>query len=82
MLATTEVMIRKSPNVCGGQACIRKTRITVWILVGYRHLGVLDSRLLEFYPTLNQDDLNAAWEYYEQHRPEIDEVIRQNDQDD
>src|SRR5262249_31053993 len=37
----------KTPNVCGGGACIRNTRITVHGLVHYRQLGLSDERILE-----------------------------------
>ena len=36
-MATTASWISKRPNVCGGDACIRDSRITVWGLVAYRH---------------------------------------------
>ena len=81
MPATTEAMIQKTPNVMGGEACIRRTRITVWILVGYRKLGASDAELLESYPTLTHDDLEAAWTYYREHPAEIDEAIRRNEED-
>jgi uncharacterized protein (DUF433 family) len=81
MPATTEMMIRKTPGVMGGEACIRMTRISVWILVGYQQLGLSDPELLEAYPTLNQEDLDAAWEYYAANREEVDEAIRLNEED-
>lgn len=70
--------IQKTPGVCGGEACIRRTRISVWLLVESRQLGISDQRLLSDYPHLTQADLDAAWRYYEQHREEIHEVIRKN----
>ena len=79
MSATTEARIQKTPDVMGGEACIRSTRVTVWILVGYRQLGLSDARLLEYYPALAQADLDAAWEYYREHPAEIDEAIRRNE---
>jgi len=39
--------VQKTPNVCGGDACIRNTRITVHGLVHYRQLGLSDQRNLE-----------------------------------
>jgi uncharacterized protein (DUF433 family) len=79
-MPTTEDVIRKTPGVMGGEACVRATRITVWVLVGYRKLGVTDERLLEFYPTLTQVDLNAAWAYYRDHTAEIEDAIRRNEE--
>ena len=72
--------IKKTPGVCGGDACIGNTRIPVWTLVSYRTLGASDAQLLENYPTLNQADLDAAWGYYDQNRPEIETAIRENDE--
>lgn len=81
MPTTTEASIQKTPNVMGGEACIRRTRISVWILVGYRQLGLSDGELLGAYPGLTQDDLNAAWAYYSEHAAEIDDAIRRNEED-
>jgi uncharacterized protein (DUF433 family) len=53
--------IRKTPNVIGGDACIRTTRIAVWMLVEARRLGMSDQELLARYdPPLTQSDLDAA----------------------
>lgn len=70
--------VEKSPNVCGGDACIRKTRITVWGLVEWRSLGLSDAEILQHLPDLTEADLEAAWEYYDQHQHEIDQAIREN----
>ena len=80
MPLTTEVMIQKTPNVVGGDACIRRTRIAVWMLVGYRKLGLSDDELLEVYPGLTRQDLKAAWDYYTANRDEIETAIRENDE--
>ena len=73
--------IQKTPNVCGGRACIRKTRIPVWILVLARRHGATDQELLNHYVTpLTQADLDAAWDYYAAHREEIEADIRQNEE--
>lgn len=70
--------VEKAPGVCGGDARIRKTRITVWGLVEWRSLGLSDAEILQHLPDLTQVDLEAAWEYYRQHEEEIDEAIREN----
>ena len=41
--------IEKTPNVCGGRACIIRTRIPVWTLVSYKKLGLSDAGLLDAY---------------------------------
>jgi uncharacterized protein (DUF433 family) len=70
--------VEKRPGVCGGDARIRQTRITVRGLVEWRSLGLSDAEILERHPDLTQADLDTAWEYYSQHQEEIDEAIREN----
>ena len=77
-MATTTNLITKQPGRCGGDACIRDTRITVWGLVEWRRLGRSDEWIRDSVEGLNQADLDAAWQYYSTHREEIDEAIRQN----
>jgi type III restriction enzyme len=74
--------IQKTPGVCGGNARIRDTRIPVWSLVSFHQQGAPDDYLLRNYPGLTQEDLQAAWSYYNQHREEIDRVIADDDEDD
>jgi len=80
MATTTETLIQKTPNVMGGSACIRCSRIAVYNLVEWKSLGKTDADLLRFYPTLNQEDLDAAWCYYFGHQEEIDTAIRENNE--
>lgn len=70
--------IRRTPGVCGGEACIRMTRIAVWMLEEARRSGVSDADLLSDYPELGEDDLAAAWEYVESRRDEIEAAIAAN----
>ena len=72
--------ISKDPERCGGDACIRDTRIPVWVLVNYRRLGGSDADLLRDYPALTPADLEAAWGYYAANREEIDRAIRHNEE--
>ena len=72
--------VQKTPNVCGGDACIRNTRITVNGLVEWRKLGLADERILEIIQGLTADDLAAAWDYYRLNPAEIDEEIRLNNE--
>jgi len=72
--------VQKSPGVCGGDACIRNTRITVHGLVRYRQLGLSDQRILEAIQGLTPDDLAVAWDYYASHPEEIEEAIRLNEE--
>jgi uncharacterized protein (DUF433 family) len=67
---------RHTEGVCGGAARIRNTRYTVWGLVERRQLGLSDVEILSRHPDLTQADLNTAWAYYQQHREEVDQAIR------
>jgi uncharacterized protein (DUF433 family) len=68
------------PGVCGGDPCIVRTRIPVWVLEQARRLGVSEADLLRNYPTLRADDLSNAWAYVRSHREEIEQQIRQNEE--
>jgi uncharacterized protein (DUF433 family) len=76
----TAAFISKKPDRCGGDACIRDTRITVWGLVNYRRLGGSDSDILRDYPSLTPADLEAAWDYASAHPEEIDRAIQENEE--
>ena len=76
VLDTKQSWVQKTPDVCGGDACIRNTRITVWGLVEYRRLGMSDADILRGIVGLTPSDLEAAWEYFAQNRDEIEEVLR------
>jgi uncharacterized protein (DUF433 family) len=67
------------PGVSGGEACIVRTRIPVWMLVQARQLGVSESQLLLEYPQLTVEDLAEAWAYARSHREEIDQHIAINE---
>ena len=79
-LGETYPGIEKTPNVCGGSACIIRTRIPVWTLVSFKKMGSDDATLLTAYPTLRQQDLNNAWAYYEANQKEIDTDIKENNE--
>jgi uncharacterized protein (DUF433 family) len=53
--------IESTPGVCGGEPCIVRTRIPVWVLVQARRLGTSEADLLRSYPTLRAEDLAHAW---------------------
>ncbi|HYP07461.1 MAG TPA: DUF433 domain-containing protein [Bryobacteraceae bacterium] len=71
--------IDSRPDVCGGQACIVRTRIPVWLLEQARRLGVSEQALLEAYPSLRAEDLVNAWAYARSHIEEIESQIRENE---
>ena len=72
--------IESKPDVCGGEPCIVRTRIPVWVLVQSRKLGISEADLLRSYSTLRAEDLANAWAYYRTHRDEIQQQIRENEE--
>lgn len=70
--------IHRTPGVCGGEACIGMSRVTIWMLQQARLAGVGDLELLKDYPGLSVFDLEAAWQYVETHQAEIELAIRLN----
>jgi uncharacterized protein (DUF433 family) len=75
-----EPLVRKTPGVMGGDACIRSSRIPVWSLVRLRQLGMRDATIrTHFIEPLSQDDLNAAWDYAAAHSQEIEQAIQENE---
>jgi len=74
--------VQQTPGICGGHACIRNTRIPVWVLVSLRQQGANDRELLENYPSLTSEDLIAAWDYYKQYGSELDLAIATQNEDD
>lgn len=79
-MVTSETLIRKTPGVIGGAACVRTTRIAVWMLVESNRLGRTDAELLADHPGLTQSDLDAAWAYSATHPDEIAAAIRANNE--
>ena len=71
--------IESTPGVCGGEPCIVRTRIPVWLLEQARRLGTSEADLLRSYPTLRAEDLANAWSFVQAHRQGIDEQIRANE---
>jgi uncharacterized protein (DUF433 family) len=73
--------IEKKDGVMGGAACIRQTRIPVWLLYRARQLGLSEGDLLKSYPGLNAEDLVNVWKYAASHAKEIEAQIKENESD-
>ena len=71
--------IERTPGVCGGEPCIVRTRIPVWVLVQAKRLGTSEADLLRSYPMLRVEDLANAWAYARAHRNEIEQQILENE---
>ena len=61
------VQLDSHPHVCGGEPCLVRTRISVWLLEQARRLGTSEQELLEDYPSLRAEDLVNAWAYVRIH---------------
>ena len=72
--------IESRPEVCGGEPCLVRTRIPVWLLEQARRLGTSEAELLRSYPTLRAADLVQAWAYVRWNKDEIDQQIRENEE--
>jgi uncharacterized protein (DUF433 family) len=71
--------IESIPDVSGGEACIVRTRIPVWVLAQSRRLGMSEAEILASYPSLRAEDLTNAWAYERRYRAEIDQQITDNE---
>jgi len=71
--------IDSRPDVCGGEPCIVRTRVPVWLLEQARRLGTPEYALLEAYPSLRAEDLVNARAYVRSHPEEIESQIRANE---
>jgi len=67
--------IRHDPNVMGGKPCIRGLRVTVGTVVGLIASGKSRERILEAYPWLVAEDLNAALAYAARRMEEREEEL-------
>lgn len=71
--------IESNPGVMGGDPCIVRTRIPVWLLEQARRLGATEADLLTDYPSLRAEDLVNAWAYARAHRDEVDRLIDEHE---
>ena len=67
-------------GVCGGEPCIVRTRIPVWVLYRMRQSGVSEADILRSYPTVSAEDLANAWHYARAHLTEIEAQTRANEE--
>lgn len=79
-LANTWQGINKTPGVMGGDACVRETRIPVWLLVSYQRSGLSEAKILDNYPSLSAVDLANAWSYAQTYANEIEAAIAKHNE--
>ena len=61
--AATITRITFDPNVMGGKACIRGLRVTAGTVLGLLAAGRGPSEIVEAYPYLEREDIDAALGY-------------------
>jgi len=52
-----------NPGVCGGQPCIKGTRIYISVILDALAEGLTPDQILDHYPSLQPDDVRAAVAY-------------------
>lgn len=72
-----QAAIVMKPGVMGGSPIVEGTRVRVSDIVRYKRLG---TNVLAALPFLGQDQMDAAFAYYEQNRATIDSEITEEDQ--
>lgn len=55
--------ITTDPNICHGQACIRGTRIPVFVILDNLAANRSHQEILQSYPSLTEDSIGAATRY-------------------
>ncbi len=55
--------ITADSSVCGGEPCIKGTRIPVWVVLSHLAAGDTTKELLEEFPSINESDIRACFEY-------------------
>ena len=55
--------IEVDPEICHGQACIKGTRIMVSVVLDNLAAGTTMEQILELYPSLSRESIQAAISY-------------------
>ncbi|MEW6357884.1 MAG: DUF433 domain-containing protein [Planctomycetota bacterium] len=51
------------PNICGGEACIKGTRIPVRVILSHLAAGDDYGTILKDFPRITEEDIRACLEY-------------------
>ena len=77
MSTATEQRITKTPDVCGGKACIAGHRVRVLDIVAWHeHQGMTPDEIVSNAPTITLAEVHAALAYYFDHLEEIQQEMR------
>ncbi len=55
--------IVSDPNICGGEACVKGTRIGVGVVLGHLAAGEEIDEVLRQFPSITREDVLACLEY-------------------
>ena len=73
--------ITKTPDVCGGKACIAGHRVRVMdIVTWYEEMGMSADEIVTQIPSITLSDVHAALAYYYDHIEEIREEMRKEEE--
>ena len=78
--AIEKTHIEMTPGVCGGKPRIAGHRIRVQDIVFWTEAGQSPDEIVARFPPLSLADVHAALAYYHDHRTEIDQQIRDDDE--
>ena len=73
--------IEITPGVCGGKPRIAGHRIRVQdVVIWHERMGMCPEEIIFHYPSITLADVYAALAYYHDHREEIRQQIREDEQ--
>jgi uncharacterized protein (DUF433 family) len=55
--------ITADPGVCGGEPCVKGTRVPVHVVLSHLAAGDGEDAILKNFPSLSRDDIRACLEY-------------------
>ena len=68
-----------TPGVCGGEVCVVRTRIPVYVLEQHRRQRTSEADILRTYPTVRAEDLGNSWTHVHSFKEEIEQLVRENE---
>ena len=71
------VSIVKTPGVCGGRARVENTRLSVWLIAALIQEGYSPREIVDAYPRLSMQAVEAAQDYAIENQEEIDCDLRE-----
>lgn len=75
MSTAIDILLIRSPEVCGGRVRIDGTRITVHQIAALYRQGLTPEEIADQYPHINLAQVYAALAYYHANRNEVDREL-------